>query len=175
MLSIALVSIWVLQTEEVAFDSGLYVTVKIAHFIVGSFLNFIVGSIDLLAYGLKLYQHGFVFLWFEDTSHGYASILAPCFFVVVDMPCSIQVAFGFSCPDSALEGISFLSLEPWSCCFMVSLVWSLFNIWPPSIVVFGPSFHFFFFLLLWISSLILDILIPLVLCFYLEWLRTLDG
>jgi len=46
-------------------------------------------------------------------------------------------------------------LEPWSCCFMVPLVWSLFNIWHPSIVDLGPSLPFLFF---WISSLLLDIL-----------------
>jgi hypothetical protein len=45
-----------------------------------------------------------------------------------------------------IEGHHFLSLEPWSC------------IWPPSIVDYGSSLHFF-----------------LVLCFYLEWLNTLDG
>ena len=62
-------------------------------------------------------------------------------------------------------------LEPWSCCFMVPLVWSLFNIWPPSIVDFSPSLHFFFF---WISSLILDTLVFLVLCFYSWWISHVD-
>ena len=32
------------------------------------------------------------------------------FFIVVDMPCSIHVAFGFSWLGSALDGISFISL-----------------------------------------------------------------
>lgn len=39
---------------------------------------------------------------------------------------------------------SLLSLEAWFCCFMVLLVWSLFNIWPPSIVDYGSSLHLVF-------------------------------
>lgn len=103
-----------------------------------------------------MHQHGFVFYGLK--THHMAMHL-------------YWLAFGFSCLGSALEGISFLTLEPWSCCFMVPLVWSLFNIWPPSIVNFGPSLHFFFF---WISSLILDILTLLVLCFCSWWLSYVD-
>jgi len=55
---------------------------------------------------------------------------------------------------------------------MVPLVCSLFNIWPPSIVDFGPSLHFFF--IFWISSLILDILVLLVLYFCSWWLNHVD-
>jgi hypothetical protein len=53
----------------------------------------------------------------------------------------------------------------------IPLVWSLFNIWPPSIEDFGPSLHFFFF---WISSLILGILVFLVLCFCSWWISHVD-
>jgi hypothetical protein len=46
---VLIICLWFVYHSE---DCKLYV---------GSFLSFFVGSIDLLAYGLKLHQHGFVF------------------------------------------------------------------------------------------------------------------
>jgi hypothetical protein len=64
------------------FVSGLSTLVTIEDLFLWIFLLYlIVGSVG---FGL----------WFEDTSHGYASPLA-LVFVAVHMPCSIQVAFGF--------------------------------------------------------------------------------
>ena len=79
------------------------------------------------------------------------------------------LTFGSFLVSARLWRASLLSLEPWSCCFMILLVSSLFNIWPHSIVDFGPSLHFF-----WISSLILDILVFLVLCFCSWWISHVD-
>jgi len=41
--------------------------------------------IGLFAYGLKARQHGYVFLWLEDTSHGYASP-STCWFLLLTCP-----------------------------------------------------------------------------------------
>jgi len=55
---------------------------------VGSFLNLIVGSIELLAYSLKLHQHGFFSMVWRHITWLWISI-GSLFYVAVDMPCSI--------------------------------------------------------------------------------------
>jgi len=97
----------------------------------------------ILAYGLNA-STWICFLWVEDTSHGHASPLAPCFLLLLT-------------------------------CHVVYMLHLVLLSW------LGTGGHLFFIfgtlflLLLWVSSLILDILVLLVLCFYLEWLRTLNG
>jgi len=109
-----------------------------------------------------MHQHGFVFYDLK-THHMAMHLYWLLVFVAVDMPCSIHVAFGsFVLARHWRVSLLYL-LEPWSCCFMVPLVWSLFNIWPPSIEDFGPSLHFF--VCFGYHCCLLDILALSFLCF----------
>jgi len=116
-------------------------------------LFFLVSSLEalVLAYGLNA-STWICFLWFENTSHGYASPLVPCFLLMLTCHVVYMLHLVFLVLAQRWRVSILYLLEPWSCCFMVPLVWSLFNIWSPSIEDFGSSLHFFFF---WISLLFL--------------------
>lgn len=70
---------------------------------VGIFLSFIVGSIDLLAYGLNA-STWICFLWFEDTSHGYASLLACIWFFLSRLGIGGHLFFNFGTLVLLLHG-----------------------------------------------------------------------
>jgi len=115
----------------------------------------------VLAYGLNA-STWICFLWFEDTSHGYASPLVPCFLLLLTCHVVYILHLVFFCLGSALEGISFLSLG--------TLVLLLHVIFGVKFVQHMTSFHWRFWpflalLFFWISSLILDIISLSFLCF----------
>ena len=112
------------------------------------------------------------FLWFEDTSYGYASPLAPCFFLLLTCPEVYRLHLFFICLDLALEGIFFYI--SWSLGLVAA--WYLWCVkfiqhMTPFHEDFGPSLHFFSF---GYHHWFLDILVFLVLCFCSWWLTHVD-
>jgi len=112
------------------------------------FFSFIIGSIGFGIWFECINMDLFSMVWKHIT--WLCISIGSLFFVDVDMPCSIHVAFGFSCLGSTLEGIYFISLGT-----LVLLLHGTFSV---KFVQHMISFHWRFWLFLALLFL-LDIIV----------------